>query len=107
MRNKKNSCLLIMILLPAFFIGADQKQVEEKARKDIEWTLKSMSVFEKQFHLNVLFRDQWTDLKKRLNRLKSQIGNEISGDNINTANQQFESLRGEIEKLIKKKDMLF
>jgi hypothetical protein len=105
--KKKNhifSCLSTMILFFGFLAGGEDNPAEEKAIREIEWTLKSMSVYEDRFHIDVLFHKEWVKLKEGLIRLKSRIGNEISGDNINTANLQFESLRQGIDNLMKKKD---
>ncbi|MCK4837041.1 MAG: hypothetical protein KAT17_10395, partial [Candidatus Aminicenantes bacterium] len=92
--------ILIIALHPS---GNDIENIEKNFLNKIEWTLKSMSNYERQQHFvhHIIFELEWRELKKRLNLLSSKIGNEITGENINTAEQQFEFINTELKKILK------
>ena len=80
--------------------SSNQTSSSEKLLKDLDSLKSSMATYENLFQLNLLYGDGWTDLKKRIDNLKKKIGTEIVEDNINTAVEQYKSIRNDLEKCL-------
>ena len=80
--------------------SSNQTSSSEKLLKDLDSLKSSMATYENLFQLNLLYGDGWTDLKKRIDNLKKKIGTELVEDNINTAVEQYKSIRNDLEKCL-------
>jgi hypothetical protein len=92
------------MILISFFVWSSSKDASsQKVLQDLDSLKQSMATYENLFQLHLLYGNGWTDIKKRIDNLKKKIGTEINEDNINTAIEQFESIRQDVEKCLSKR----
>lgn len=105
MKIKLISTIILFFLSSVFLWNSYPDSRSEKTLQDLETLKNSMNTYEKLFKLHLLYGDRWIDLKRKINTLKKKIGTEINEDNINTAMEQYNTIRLDLEKLVKNREV--
>jgi len=104
MKTKLIFSIFLFILSFVFLWSSNQDSQSEKTLEDLDNLKNSMNTYEKLFKLQLLYGDSWKVLKKRIESLKKKIGKEINEDNINTAKEQYKTIRNDLEKLVNNRE---